>query len=344
MARAIRPVHHEEHLTLVEHLDELRTRIILSLGIIAAAFAVCFWQHNALLNFLGHPLKKELAGQIAKGIGTQGQIGVTFKAVHGLGTGLDNVFKTLESPSSGLSASARAKLAPIQQHVDRIVAKVPSSAPPVVPTTLGIGEPFTVTVKVAFYFALLVSMPLLLFELYGFVLPAFSPRERAVALPVMMAVPVLFAAGLTFAYEIVLPAAVHFLQGFDTTNYNQLVQASSYYSFSALILLAMGVIFQVPLFVVAVARAGIVTTRQLRHNRRYAIVLAALVAAALPGDAITMTLETVPIVVLYEVGILVTSLLDRRDARRERARQREAAATSTTPPPPPPPIPSNDAL
>ena len=96
----------------------------------------------------------------------------------------------------------------------------------------------------------------------------------------------------------------------------------------------MGIIFQVPLFVVALSRAGIFTTRQLRHNRRYAIVLAALVAALLPGDAITMLLETLPIVVLYEVGILVSAVLERRDARRARARERGAATTAGPPPPP----------
>jgi sec-independent protein translocase protein TatC len=98
---------------------------------------------------------------------------------------------------------------------------------------------------------------------------------------------------------------------------------------------AMGLIFQVPLAVIAVSRAGIVTPRQLRKNRRYAIVLAALIAAVLPGDVVTMLLETLPIIVLYEVGILVVTVLDRRDARRARAQERTAAAAAMTPPPPP---------
>jgi sec-independent protein translocase protein TatC len=195
---------------------------------------------------------------------------------------------------------------------------------------------------VCFYFALLASLPMILFQLYSYILPAFSPQERNVVMPVMLTVPFLFVAGILFGYEIVLPAAVHFLQGFNAASFNQMVQASSYYSFAALILLAMGVIFQVPLFVVALSRSGIVTTQQLRHNRRYAIVLAALVAALLPGDAITMILETLPIIVLYEVGILISAALERRDARRERARMR--AAASSTPPPPPPPVSFGDAL
>jgi sec-independent protein translocase protein TatC len=153
-----------------------------------------------------------------------------------------------------------------------------------------------------------------------------------------MAVPGLFACGVVFGYFVVLPAAVHFLQNFNSGSFEQFVQASSYYSFAALIMLAMGLIFQVPLAVVAASRAGIVTKRQLRKNRRFAIVAAALIAALLPGDVVTMTLETLPVIVLYEVGILVVSWLDRRDARRARSQNRSAAPTAT-PPPPPPPIP-----
>jgi len=338
MARAILPVEYDQHLTLVEHLDELRTRIILSLGFLAVAFAVCFWQHNALLHLLEHPLSKELSSLSKKGIGVQGQIGTAWAGIHHLARDTSSALATLASPASHLPAAVRHALAIDQIKVHRDLRLVPGSPPKPVPTTLGIGEPFTVTVTVCFYFALLASLPFLLLQLYSYILPAFSPKERNVVVPVMLTVPFLFAAGLLFGFEIVLPAAVHFLQGFDSGSFNQLVQANSYYSFASLILLAMGVIFQVPLLVVALARAEILTVRQLRHNRRYALVIAALVAALLPGDAVTMILETLPIVVLYEVGILVSALLDRRDARRARARER-AAANSSPPPPPPPPIP-----
>jgi sec-independent protein translocase protein TatC len=342
MARAMMPVHYDQHLTLVEHLDELRTRIFVSLGFVAVAFAVCFWQHDALLNLLNHPLSKELSKLNAKGLGTQGQIGTAWAGIHDLGNTVNKILGVLANPSSHLPATTRNQLAAFQPQLHHQLNAVPTSPPAAQPTTIGIGEPFTVTVMVCFYFALLASLPVILFQLYSYILPAFSPHERNVVMPVMLTVPFLFVAGLLFGYEIVLPAAVHFLQGFNAASFNQLVQAQSYYSFAALLLLAMGVIFQVPLFVVALSRAGIVTTRQLRHNRRYAIVLAALVAALLPGDAITMILETLPIIILYEVGIWVSVALDHRDARRERARARSAAGG--TPPPPPPPIPFGDAF
>jgi sec-independent protein translocase protein TatC len=159
---------------------------------------------------------------------------------------------------------------------------------------------------------------------------------------VVLAIPGLFAAGVAFGDFVVLPAAVHFLQNFNSGSFEQFVQASSYYSFAALIMLAMGAIFQVPLAVVAAARAGIVTRRQLRKNRRFAIVIAALIAAVLPGDVVTMTLETLPVIVLYEVGILVVAWLDRRDARRAQAQERSASTSAQ--PPPPPPISSDNAF
>jgi sec-independent protein translocase protein TatC len=332
MFRAMRPVRHEDHLSLVEHLDELRTRLIICVAAMAVAFAFCFWQNHALINILNGPLKKQVAAEIKKGHGTSGEIGITWTALRTLGAAEKSVVVAIAKSLP----NTRLALAPLEKKITDATARIPTTPPPDVPTTLGVGEPFTATVTVVFYFSLMLSLPVILFELYGFLIPAFSPTERKVALPVMVAVPGLFAAGIAFGYWVVLPAAVHFLQNFNSTSFNVQVLASSYYSFAALIMLAMGVIFQVPLGVIAVGRAGIVTPRQLRKNRRFAIVIAALIAALLPGDVVTMTLETLPIIVLYEVGILVVSALDRRDARRARARERSAASSA---PPPPPPIP-----
>ena len=337
MRPTIRPVHHDEHLTIVEHLDELRSRIIVSGGFVAVAFAICFWQHNRLLNLLAQPLHKELSKQIAKGNGTQGEIQRAYDATRAIGKAFEGFLKQAVAPASGLSPRFRGAIPALQHTLTQNLSQLPHHVV-VQPTTLGVGEPFTITITVCFWGALLFSLPFLLYQVYSYILPAFSPNERSVVMPVMLVVPFLFAVGVIFGFEIVLPAAVHFLQGFDSGSFNELVQANSYYSFSALVMFAMGLIFQVPLFVVALARSGIVTTRQLRKHRRYAIVVAALVGAALPGDAITMILETTPIVVLYEVGILVSRLLERRDRRRERSRERDAA--STPPPPPTSPIPS----
>jgi sec-independent protein translocase protein TatC len=115
-----------------------------------------------------------------------------------------------------------------------------------------------------------------------------------------------------FGYFVVLPAAVHYFQNFNSSEFNVLVQANQYYKFAATTLLAMGFLFQVPVGIVAVTRAGLITASRLRHNRRYALLACGLVAAVLPGDAVTLLLETVPLYLLFEVGVLIASVLERR--------------------------------
>jgi sec-independent protein translocase protein TatC len=196
------------------------------------------------------------------------------------------------------------------------------------PVTLGVGEPFTVTFRVVGYAALLLALPLLLYQAYAFILPAFSPRERQVALPLMAMVPFLFAGGVVFAYYFVLPNAINFLQNFNDDNYDILIQARDYYRFSIMVLAVMGILFQVPIGILAVTRMGILTPAQLRKHRRYAILVIAVLAMLLPGqDPVTMLLMMAPLVVLFEGSILLAALLDRR-AERIRDREEEALAVS----------------
>ena len=194
--------------------------------------------------------------------------------------------------------------------------EIPSAPPAEKLTTLGVGEPFTTTLTVVFFFALIISLPVILFELYGFVLPALQPSERRAVRPLLLAVPFLFATGVAFGYFVVLPAALRFLVNFNSSEFNIIVQANPYYQFAATVLLAMGLVFQVPVVILGATRAGIVTPTQLRKGRRYAIVACAAVAAFLPGDAVTLILETVPLYILYEASILLASFVARRDAAR----------------------------
>jgi sec-independent protein translocase protein TatC len=235
MPRRVKAVSHEDQLSLVEHLDELRFRIIVSIAVVGAALALCFWQNNLLLEIANGPLPdgKQLL-------------------------------------------------------------------------TFGVTEPFTTTMTVAAYGALILSMPFLLYQVYAYVLPAFSQKERKTVLPILLAFPLLFLAGLAFAYFAVMPAAVNFLLNFNDSQFNIQVRARDYYSFFAMTMLAGGLIFQLPLAILAVTRLGIVKVEQLRSNRRYAYLLIALLAAALPGvDPISMLIEMVPLLVLYELSILL---------------------------------------
>jgi sec-independent protein translocase protein TatC len=311
MATAIRPIGHEDRLSLVDHLDELRTRLIISGGVLAIAFGVCLWQNHALLHIINKPLQTQTRKQVAKGQGTVGQAVLAQQGVLKVAADTQAALGVLAHPGSGVSASARAQLQPLLGALKADVGKLPRKPPGDNPVTLGVGEPFTTTLTVALYFALVFALPLILFELYGFVLPALNPEERRVALPLLTAVPFLFAAGVAFGYFVVLPAAVRFFVNFNSSEFNVLVQASQFYRFAATVLLAMGVVFQVPVAILGATRVGLVTTRQLRRNRRYAIVACAVVAAFLPGDLITLVLETVPLYLLYEVSILVASFVGR---------------------------------
>ena len=172
----------------------------------------------------------------------------------------------------------------------------------------------------AFYFAVLFALPLLIYEAYAFVIPALNPDEKRVALPLMAVAPLLFIAGVLFAYLVVLPPAVRFLQGYNSQNFDILVQAKTYYKFEIFTMLGIGLAFQVPLGLLALQRTGAINGTTLTRHWRYAVVIIAVVAAALPGvDPVTMVLEMLPLVVLYLASIVMLKIADRRAAAREAA-------------------------
>jgi sec-independent protein translocase protein TatC len=156
--------------------------------------------------------------------------------------------------------------------------------------------------------------------MYAFVLPALNKQERKVATPSMVAAPVLFAVGAVFTYFMVLPPAVHFLQGYNSNDFDILVQAKTYYKFEMFMMIGIGLAFQVPLLLLALQKLGLITASTLTVNWRYAIVLIAIVAAALPGvDPVTMTFETLPLVLLYLASIVLLKFVEHRNAKREAA-------------------------
>jgi sec-independent protein translocase protein TatC len=324
MATALRPIKHEDRLSLVEHLDELRTRIVICLTVFVAAFALCFWQDERVLDIINRPLEKTAFQE-----GSQDP----FEQTAAFQQAQKRLYLQWEvlarevARSDELTPELREQFAAISRQAAATAAATPRAGPRR-PVTLGVGEPFTATVRVAAYAALLLSLPVLLYQAYAFVLPAFSPRERQVALPLMLMVPFLFIGGVLFAYYLVLPAAINFLQNFNDESFDILLQARDYYKFSLMVMIVMGVLFQVPIGVLAVTRVGIVSTRQLRKNRRYAILVIAVLAMLMPGqDPITMLLMMAPLIVLFEGSILLASLIDRR-AERARAREEAELAAS----------------
>jgi sec-independent protein translocase protein TatC len=307
MASALRPVAHEDRLSLVEHLTELRVRIVICLVAFSAATAVCMWQNQAVLDILNKPLTETVKAGANDPL-TEGSR--WDRDVAGWVTDSSAMQRQLATEVD--DAELRKALTALAQRGDKLAAAVPevSSRKPV---TLGVSEPFMQTLKVSAYAGLLISLPLILFQLYAFVLPAFSPREKQVALPAMLGIPFLFIGGVVFGYFTVVPRAIEFLQNFNTDAFDVLIQAQPYYKFVLMLLLAMGLLFQIPVGIVAITRVGIISTSQLAHNRRYAILAIAVLAMLLPGqDPVTMSMMMAPMYVLFEGSILLSWLLDRR--------------------------------
>jgi sec-independent protein translocase protein TatC len=239
----IKPVEFDDRMTLVEHLDELRTRIIVSVLVLVLAIAFCFWQRDLLLDIANRPLPADYE-----------------------------------------------------------------------PFTFSPTEPFFVTVKLAFYGGLLLALPVILYQAYAFVLPALTQRERRAVMPFLISVPFLFVAGAVFAYFLITPTALQFLlvtfPGDDT--FEVAVRAQDYYSFVVLTVMSVGVLFQIPIAVMSVCRLGITTPQQLARNRRYAILIIAIVAMLLPGqDPVTMLIAMTPLYLLFEFSLLLAKAFGR---------------------------------
>jgi sec-independent protein translocase protein TatC len=319
MAVAAARVHHEDRLSIVDHLSELRARLIISLAALAVAFAFCIWQNHALLHIINKPLSTQTQKQIRAGSGPLGATYTVQQSSRTVATQLQALTTALERPGSGISPATRAALAGVSPQLHKAIARLSKAPEGNKPVTLGIGEPFTTTVGISLIFAFILALPVILFELYGFLLPAFSPKQQRIASSLTMSIPLLFIAGVLFGYFVVLPAAVRFFQNFNSGEFNVLVQASQYYHFAAVTLLAMGLVFQIPVAILAATRAEIVTPTQLRQSRRYALLACGAVAAFLPGDAVTLLLETVPLYVLFEASVVLASIFEGREARRSRA-------------------------
>lgn len=320
MASTLRPIRPEDRLSLVEHLDELRKRLIFCIVIFAASFGLCLWQGDVVLNIMNHPLQgtafKKQKGKDPFDRTASFQVQLRKTAIASA--------KSFDQLASAAADAATRSSYQALATENRVLAKSVPPAEARRPVTLGVSEPFTATVKIAAAAALLLALPLLLYQAYAFILPAFSKEERSVAVPLMAMVPFLFIAGVVFAYYMVLPNAISFLQNFNDDKFDILIQAKDYYRFAITVLIAMGLCFQVPVGILACTRLGIISVAQLRGSRRYSILGIAVIAMLLPGqDPVTMLSLMVPLYVLFEGSILLAWLQERR-VRRHAAADPEA--------------------
>jgi sec-independent protein translocase protein TatC len=329
----VRPVGHEDRLSLVEHLDELRTRLIYCIAAFFVCFSICYWQNHWLLQTVNKPLqstqnlngKKRSKDPLEESARFEIRSGAAQKQAAAAFRSASRFYGALAADPK-LSARQRT-LARDAAAQNAAAARQQADAADAVPTnrarqpiTLGVTEPFVTTFTVAAYAALLLSLPLILWQAYAFVLPAFSPAERRIALPLMVMVPFLFLCGVAFGYFVALPRAINFLQNFNDQSFDILIRAADYYKFSVVLLAVIGLLFQIPVGVLAVTRLGVITTRQLARNRGYVILALAVVAAvATPTpDPVTMLIAMAPLVVLFELSIILARFVERRTAKRAR--------------------------
>jgi sec-independent protein translocase protein TatC len=242
MKRLPRRLGHGEEASLVEHLDEFRTRLLISLGALTVGFVFAFAFHGHLIHWLNVALPKDKK-----------------------------------------------------------------------PITLGVTEPLVTSIKVSLWAGFALALPVILWQLWSFFAPAVEEHaQRIVAVFVALST-VLFAGGLAFAYWVVLPPGVQFLTNYDSNLYTIEVRASYYYSFAAFLLVAIALVFELPIFVLTLVRLGVLTTAKLRRNRKAGYVIMFIIAVLLPtADPVSLVFETIPLLTLYELSIWLAVWMERR--------------------------------
>jgi sec-independent protein translocase protein TatC len=237
-----RRLDHGEEATLVEHLEELRSRLVIALVAIVPIFVVTFAFHEQIMEWLTGPLDDD------------------------------------------------------KQLV-----------------TLGVTEPFTTSVKVSLIAALAIALPVILWQAWAFLAPAVQPHFERVVLVLVVLGTALFICGVTFMYVVVLPRALDFLTSYDDELYDIQIRASYYYTFAAMTLLAGGLAFLMPIFVLGLVRLRILTSDRLRQNRRIAFVALLCFAILLPTvDPVSLAFEVVPLLILFELSIWISVFMERR--------------------------------
>jgi sec-independent protein translocase protein TatC len=245
--RLPRRLRHGEEASLVEHLDELRSRLVICLVALAVTSGVAYAFRVSIINWLEQPLPPDKRGHLI---------------------------------------------------------------------TLGVAEPFVTSFMVAVYAGFLFAIPIVFWQVWAFLAPAFGTGTQKVVSGLVGFAGLLLAGGIFFGRYVVMPAAIPFLTNYDSNLYNIQLRAKDYISFASLCILATGIVFEVPVFILGLTRTRILTTAKLRANRKIGYAAMAILAVALPGvDPITTTLEMIPLMLLFESSIWLSLLFDRRSGR-----------------------------
>ena len=252
---------------LIDHIIELRSRLIKSLMALFVAFLVCFFFAQDIFNILVWPY--------ARAVGDASEVELIYTAPQ---------------------------------------------------------EYFFTQIKVAFFGAFFIAFPIIATQIYKFVAPGLYRNERGAFLPFLIATPILFLIGACLVYFAVMPLAMAFFlsmqqpAGPDQASIELLARTSEYLGLIMILIFAFGIVFQIPVILTLLARAGLISSDDLRGKRKYAIVIAFIIAAVLtPPDPVSQISLAIPAILLYEISIFAVRRIERTRAKREAA---EAAATA----------------
>jgi sec-independent protein translocase protein TatC len=181
------------------------------------------------------------------------------------------------------------------------------------PVTFGVAEPFLTSVKISLVAGIALALPVILWQAWSFFAPAFDARARRAVVYLTAFACVLFVAGVAFGKGVALPAALKFLTTYDDAQYTIMIRAQDFYSFAITVLAAVGLVFELPVFILGLVRLNVLSSSKLRKNRRIGIVAMTALAVALPGvDPVTTLLEMAPLLALFEASIWLAVVFERR--------------------------------
>ncbi|HEX8293712.1 MAG TPA: twin-arginine translocase subunit TatC, partial [Pyrinomonadaceae bacterium] len=329
-------------MSFLEHLDELRRRIIRSIVFVFVALIFCWFVSAPIYNFLAAPMRRALASAAQRPVALQGLTGgeriLPLDTIREGDAGRFVFEETTKLGTSvvppGASVAARVARGPDGQlgvFTDETLFAGASVIPKGVRLPLDFAakggglpneddklvvrtavEPFSLYLQVSLYAAVCLSVPFLLWQIWAFISPGLYPHERGWAMPFVLMSSLSFVAGAAFAYYVLFPPAISYLLGLGS-DFRLFLNASDYFDFIILVLLAMGVVFQMPAVTYVLARIGLVDALFLVSHWKISTVVILVAAAVLSptNDIPNMLLFAAPMVVLYLISILVAWLFSR---------------------------------
>ncbi len=332
------------HMSFLEHLDELRKRLVSSFVIIVVSFALCWFVSGSIYNFLSIPIRKALSEAARRDLPIQGLTGeekVTPLEYIKEGDSGRYIFDRSTKLGISLVSAGSSVLAKVQRDsdgklglftteplitnsaivpagvrlpidFDESAKSQPSADERMTVTTAG--EQFTLYMTVSFYAALAISVPLLLWQIWLFISPALYKHEKAYVTPFIGLSSISFVMGAAFAYYVLFPPAARYLLNIGGGDFQLLLKASDYLDFITIMMLAMGAIFQMPAITYVLARIGLVSAGLLIRSWKLSFVIILIVAAvASPtADIPNMLLFAAPMIALYVVSIFIAWLFGKK--------------------------------